>query len=174
MVMKIKKKNIFKLSVVLLSILSSVLAFVLRPTIRHSMQTKNSGCVVKNGLPDSACTPGDVLSTSAATVCQFKYASSVRNVSFALKKEVLKEYGIPEDKRALYQIDHLISLKLGGSNHISNLFPETLEIEKIKSEFEEYLYIEVCSGKMNIEEAQRQISTNWRKYDSLRRGGNGE
>jgi hypothetical protein len=168
--MNIKKKNVINLLIILFSILAAVLAFISRPTITYGVQDKNKDCQVVQGLPDSACTPGDILSTSTAVICKFKYATSVRNVSSELKREVLAEYGIPSNKRYLYQIDHLISLNLGGSNNISNLFPETLAMEKIKSEFEESLYIEVCSGKMNVEVAQKQISTNWVKYDNLRRG----
>ena len=53
------------------------------------------------------------------------YAHSVRNVSAATKRAVYAEYGIASHQPGKYEVDHLISLELGGSNDIRNLWPES-------------------------------------------------
>ncbi|TMC88113.1 MAG: HNH endonuclease, partial [Chloroflexi bacterium] len=89
------------------------------------VQTKTSGCVAHDALPDSACTPGDVLATGTKdAICQSGYASSVRNVPVSEKNQVYAEYGIAHHSPGQYEVDHLVSLELGGSNDISNLWPE--------------------------------------------------
>ncbi len=85
-------------------------------------QTKTFDCVAKNGLPDQACTPGAVFTdTVRGQICVSGYSSSVRDVSQSLKNEVYAEYGIYHHATGEYEVDHLISLELGGSNDISNL-----------------------------------------------------
>ena len=133
----------------------------------YGVQTKTVGCVADKALPDSACTPGAVLTTSTAVICVTGYTKTVRNVPLKVKKQVFAEYGIPYSKHANYEVDHLISLELGGSNDISNLFPESYLIKngaRTKDKFENSLHSQVCKGKINIEVAQAMISSNWLKY----------
>lgn len=85
------------------------------------------------------------------------------------RKQVFAEYGIAYNKRGNYEVDHLISLELGGSNDISNLWPENSRITSgslTKDKFENYLHTQVCKGNMNIAEAQAEISGNWLQYYS--------
>ena len=49
------------------------------------------------------------------------YTTTVRNVPMKVRKQVFVEYGIPYAQHSGYEVDHLISLQLGGSNDISNL-----------------------------------------------------
>ncbi|MEA2779109.1 MAG: hypothetical protein QOK29_653 [Rhodospirillaceae bacterium] len=72
-------------------------------------------------LPDPVLTPGTVLTTDAAAVCTPGYAKSVRHVSGKVKAAVYREYGIAHHASGEYEVDHLISLELGGSNDIRNL-----------------------------------------------------
>ena len=69
-------------------------------------------------LPDPALTPGAVLTTDAAAVCTPGYAKSVRHVSGKVKAQVYREYGITHHASGEYEVDHLISLELRGSNDI--------------------------------------------------------
>ena len=67
-------------------------------------------------------------------------------------------------------MDHIISLELGGSNDISNLYPESYKISngaRVKDVLENYLHKQVCKGSMTIQEAQKEISSNWLKYYTL-------
>jgi hypothetical protein len=76
-------------------------------------------------LSDPALTPGAVMTTDAATICTPGYAKSVRQVSGKVKAQVYAEYGIASHRSGEYEVDHLISLELGGSNDIKNLWPES-------------------------------------------------
>jgi len=114
--------------------------------------------------PDYQCTPGAVLKVTQKEVCKKGYAKSVRDVKYATKKEVLKKYGIKNYGKGRYEIDHLISLELGGSNDISNLWPERAEPRPgfhEKDKVENYLHKEVCEGRMTLKEAQELIAHNW-------------
>ena len=128
-------------------------------------RTKTSGCVSSNALPDSACTPGDVFPDATADmICQPGYSSSVRNVPQSVKDDVYAEYGIASHEPGQYEVDHLVSLELGGSNDISNLWPEPADPRPgfhEKDKVENYLHDEVCSGRISVQQAQHVIATNW-------------
>lgn len=135
-------------------------------------RTKTSGCVFANALPDPACTPGAIFPDATADqVCKSGYSSNVRNVPESLKNEVYAEYGIASRAPGQYEVDHHISLELGGSNDIANLWPEPAEPRPgfhEKDKVENYLHAQVCSGKMSLHDAQVQIATNWLAvYQSL-------
>jgi len=89
------------------------------------VQTKTSGCVASGDLEDKACTPGDIMNPPVTSdqVCTPGYSSSVRSVSTSEKDQVYAEYGIASHVTGEYEVDHLVSLELGGSNDISNLWP---------------------------------------------------
>jgi hypothetical protein len=128
-------------------------------------RTKTSGCEARNGLPDNACTPGDVFpNVTQADICKSGYASSVRNVPSTVKDEVYAEYGIASHSPGEYEVDHLVSLELGGSNDISNLWPELASPTPgfhQKDQVENYLHDQVCSGALSLSQAQQEIATNW-------------
>ena len=89
-------------------------------TTHFGVQTKTSGCQAHNGLQDSACTPGAILSTGTKdAICKSGYAKSVRNVPNSEKNQVYSEYGITSHVPGQYEVDHLVSLELGGSNAVS-------------------------------------------------------
>jgi hypothetical protein len=64
-----------------------------------------------------------------------------------------------------YEIDHLISLELGGSNDIKNLWPESCRTEpwnaRAKDKLENRLHELVCTGQILVEDAQRAIAQDW-------------
>ena len=60
------------------------------------------------------------------------------------------------------EIDHIVSLELGGSNDIANLYPEPGSGRAnyhVKDELENKLHDLVCSGAMTLRAAQRGIAT---------------
>ncbi|HEX9012991.1 MAG TPA: HNH endonuclease signature motif containing protein [Anaerolineaceae bacterium] len=134
-------------------------------TIQWGHQAKTSGCQVNGKLPDRACTPGDIMpNATKAEICQSGYASSVRNVTTQEKDAVYSEYGIASHTSGEYEVDHLVSLELGGSNDISNLWPEAASPTPgfhQKDEVENYVHEQVCSGAISLADAQKQIATNW-------------
>lgn len=159
-------KNKLLIAIAILAIPVSVFA-------SYGVQTKTSGCVGNQALPDHTCTPGAVFAVGTTTVCTVGYTTKVRDVPLSEKKQVFKEYGISYSLHANYEVDHLISLEIGGSNDISNLWPESYLINngsRTKDSFENYVHSQVCKGSMTLAEAQREISSNWMTYDNIRRG----
>ncbi len=132
---------------------------------RWGVRTKTSGCVIRNHLPDPACTPGDILfKATAHQVCTSGYASAERNVSQSLKNQVYAEYGITSRLPAQYEVDHLVNLSIGGSNDLANLWPQPatpVPGYKEKNRVENYLQSQVCSGVLSLREAEIEIATNW-------------
>ncbi len=128
-------------------------------------RTKTSGCVSSNGLPDPACTPGAIFPDATKDkICVPGYSSSVRNVPQDEKDQVYAEYGITSHEPGQYEVDHLVSLELGGSNDISNLWPEPADPTPgfhQKDQVENYMHDQVCNGTISLEQAQMEIATNW-------------
>lgn len=115
-------------------------------------------------LPDPSITPGDALDVTTADICQPGYARKVRNVPQSVKDQAYREYGITSHKAGSYEVDHLVSLELGGSNSIKNLWPETYHgawNAHIKDALENKLHDLVCDGQLSLAAAQHAIATNW-------------
>ncbi len=122
--------------------------------------------------PNPSLTPGDVLpGVTAKEVCVSGYSSGVRNVSSDEKAAVYRRYGIPNEP-GKHEVDHFISLELGGSNMLTNLWPEPYVTpdapNKIgaheKDTVENALHAEVCAGRMTLQQAQETIRTDWYAY----------
>ncbi len=135
------------------------------PPAAIGQRSKNSGCAAHNALPDSACTPGAIIPNATKDqICTPGYSSSVRDVPTSEKDQVYGEYGITQHSAGEYEVDHLISLELGGSNDIANLWPEAASPKPgfhEKDKVENYLHDQVCNGAVSLQDAQRQIATNW-------------
>lgn len=135
--------------------------------VQVATQTKTSDCVANQTLPDRTCSPGAVLTTDTSVICVSGYTKTVRDVPTSEKERVFAEYGIPWAEHSGYEVDHIISLELGGSNDISNLFPESYSIRygaRVKDTFENYLHKQVCGGNLSVAAAQQEISTDWLRY----------
>jgi len=128
-------------------------------------QAKTAGCQVNGAFQDTGCTPGAILpDATKARICVKGYARTVRNVPTSEKNQVYSSYGIKTRKAGQYEVDHLVSLELGGSNDISNLWPEAASPKPgfhEKDKVENYLHSQVCSGKIALKQAQIEIATNW-------------
>jgi hypothetical protein len=137
------------------------------PTVIPSIgnRTKTSGCQVQGKLPDFACTPGAIISTATKEqICTPGYSKNVRDVPTSEKNQVYAEYGITHHSAGEYEVDHLISLELGGSNDIANLWPQAAEPRPgfhEKDKVENYLHDQMCSGAISLQQAQIEISMNW-------------
>ena len=74
-----------------------------------------SSCLADSPIvPDAQKTPGDVLTTDTSVICVKGYTTTVRNVPESVKEQVYSIYGITSRQPKEYEIDHLISLELGG------------------------------------------------------------
>ena len=88
----------------------------------------------------------------------------MRNVTTRTKNKVYAAYGITHHTTGQYEVDHLVSLELGGSNDISNLWPEAASPKPgfhEKDKVENYLHDQVCDGAISLKQAQIEIATNW-------------
>lgn len=97
-------------------------------------------------------------------ICAAGYAKGVRLVPSGTKRSVFLEYGIRSHRPGQYEIDHLVSLELGGSNSIANLWPEAATPRPgfhQKDQVENYLHDQVCSGRLSLQQAQAEIARNW-------------
>jgi hypothetical protein len=119
-------------------------------------------------MPDQHCTPGSTFpDATKEQVCRSGYARSVRDVSQSLKNKVYAEYGIARHSPGEYEVDHLISLSLAGSNELTNLWPEPATPAPgfhEKDKVEAYLHAQVCNHKISLKDAQAAIATNWKQF----------
>ena len=87
---------------------------------------------------------------------------NIRNVSQKIRNEVYESYGIPKASRKQYTIDHYIPLGLLGTNSKNNLWPQPRTEAKIKDSLENKLRKLVCSGKISLNGAQKELlENNW-------------
>jgi hypothetical protein len=135
------------------------------PEPNWGVRTKTTGCQANGALQDEACTPGAIFSDATKEkICVPGYASSVRNVTQSTKNQVYAAYGVTTHKTGQYEVDHLVSLQLGGSNDISNLWPEPATPKPgfhEKDRVENYLHDQICKGNLSLRQAQIEIATNW-------------
>ena len=114
-------------------------------------------------VPITRLTPGAALTTDARTVCVSGYSSRVRDVSGSTKDAVYARYHVVHVPYA-HEVDHLVSLELGGSNAITNLWPEPYAGvwgARTKDVLENRLHALVCSGALRLRHAQRIEAADW-------------
>ena len=115
-------------------------------------------------MPDPTCTPGAIdpavtQQNIASTICRSGYTATVRpstSQTNKVKSQMYKVYGIPVGTTS--ELDHLVSLELGGSNDIANLWPEVGSLPNPKDKVENDLHRAVCSGEVTLAAAQHAIA----------------
>ena len=119
-------------------------------------------------LPDPRCTPGSVdpavtQGNLRLTICRSGYTKTVRPPESATSRfkfdVAYPAYREPESKRT--ELDHLVSLELGGSNDATNLWPEYPLTPNPKDKVENALHAAVCDGRVKLTAAQNAIASNW-------------
>ena len=135
---------------------------------KHVTGTITGHCTYRGQLPDPRCTPGsiDPAVTQAnlrSTICRSGYTRTVRPPEAQTERFKFKvaypAYGDPHSERT--ELDHLVSLELGGSNDATNLWPETPPTPNPKDKVENALNRAVCSGRVTLAAAQDAIASNW-------------
>jgi hypothetical protein len=116
-------------------------------------------------LPDRGLTAGGVLTTDTAKVCKRNYIKSIPPAPSKTVDAVFGAYGIAARDRGNYKIDQLVSLDLGGSNDIYNLWPQNVRAQpwntQAKDMLEKRLRKLVCAGQVSLADAQRALATDW-------------
>jgi hypothetical protein len=137
----------------------------------------------KNGfpVPDPECTPGAVNPTLKAEVLSdpdFRTGCIRDNATTAQQKaQTYHWYGIPHpaNNKGVMQtceLDHLISLELGGADTLDNIWPQCgppgrvlrERFFKEKDTVENYLAKQVRDGTMKLIDAQQGIASDWTQY----------
>jgi hypothetical protein len=139
-----------------------------KPTASKSSPPKRSRPTAYRNIPVAdfprhVLTPGVALSVTRAQICISGYASRARDVSDAEKADVYARYRIVWVPY-VHEVDHLISLELGGSNAIRNLWPEPYAGRwgaRTKDVLENRLHQLVCDGQLALASAQRQEAQDW-------------
>jgi anti-sigma factor RsiW len=129
-----------------------------RPPALHSWRSGRELAV-----PDSRLTPGAAVLLSSGAVCSQENVKN-RTVPAALQRRVFAEYGIPAADPRGYEVDYLITPALGGADDIHNLWPQSYSAvwnAQVKDALEDHLRTLVCAGRLDLAQAQRDISQNW-------------
>ena len=92
-------------------------------------------------IPNSKYTIGHKCSVGDSDFESYNYSPPIpyckRNVSSSLKQKIYIMYGIPLKETKQYTIDHYYPLSIGGSNHITNLWPEHKSgVKSLRENFE--------------------------------------
>ena len=150
---------------------AAVASVVPGTTILLAKQKKTDGCKL-SANPDHACSPGAYYSKlTKAVICSSTFRTGpIRNVPDSEKHQVEAAYGLePKPYGSTLEIDHIVSLELGGSNDPANLVPEQAAFASnapgfhVKDLLENAVHKAVCSGKLSLRSAQQQIASNWQR-----------
>jgi len=127
-------------------------------------------------LPNPKLTPGALnpavtQQTLGETICRpGGYTKSIRppeSYTYKIKVESIRQYGYTDRRLSHYELDHLISLELGGSpDSPQNLWPEPHYVQGgwgsyAKDKLENKLHEMVCQGQIPLAQAQHEESTDW-------------
>jgi hypothetical protein len=121
-------------------------------------------------LPDPHCTPGAYdPAVTAAVLCAPGYSTRAYRApaseTTAFKhQQAYPAYSIPAG--TLSELDHLVSLELGGANDATNLWPEVGPIPNPKDAVENQLHAWVCQAtgavaEQRLHDAQIAIAADW-------------
>lgn len=120
-------------------------------------------------LPDSRVTPGAAdRRLTVAKLCDSTFRTArARHVTDVQKRQICAAYGIAAGCPGPgYEIDHLISLELGGANDSANLWPQPADAAGIigfhaKDKVENAAHRAVCTGQITLQQAQNGLRGDW-------------
>ena len=137
----------------------------------------------KNGflLPDPSCTPGAINDTLTLEVMTMKsfVTDCIRDRATSAEKKhdtytwyKVKKPASNTGKNQVCELDHLVSLELGGADTLDNIWPQcgpskailNARYFKRKDAVENFLAGQVRSGKITLAEAQKRIAEDWTQF----------
>jgi hypothetical protein len=116
--------------------------------------------------PDPSLTPGAIRSTDASAICATG-TSQFRHWDRDRSDLIFERYHIARQDRMAYTLDHLVPLELGGADVAENIWPQPRRSlagewdDTRKDQLERRLSALVCSGELDVVEAQRAIAEDW-------------
>src|SRR5437660_2135449 len=141
-------------------------------------------------LPDPACTPGAVNPTVTTevlqdptfrTACVRGHASSSAQKNHTYDLYTIAHPNNNTGQTQTCELDHLISLELGGADTVDNIWPQcgpdgavlSERFFKRKDAVENFLAKQVREGKMSLADAQKGIATDWTQFLAASEGCEG-
>ncbi len=115
-------------------------------------------------------------STDLDDLCTVGYTKGIRQFLKKKQKKEVLDYYKGYKKYGKFELDHNISLEIGGSNDIHNFWPQPYQIFLIvngkkmrmgareKDVVETNLHRRFCNNDIDIKEAQGIIINNWVTY----------
>jgi hypothetical protein len=145
--------------------LTLVLAFAGGIAYRRMAEFQPGGNSSAQLLPNRSLTPGATRPVRMGEICAMEHDEVVLPVSADLQRQVFQEYGLRSASIENYEVDYLISPGLGGTDDLRNLWPQpryhTMWNSFVKDQLEDYLHRSVCSGKLDLATAQKDVATDW-------------
>lgn len=115
--------------------------------------------------PDPVLTPGATAPVSETEICDVDPGGNDSSVPPTVGRVVFAAYGIRDPQPGAYELDYLIAPELGGSDEVSNLWPqpysESVWNARVKDALEEHLHRLVCNGQVALRTAQDEIAADW-------------
>lgn len=148
-------------------VICAVCILILLSVVGSSTQygSTHSGVLPSHTLTPGVTNPQVTQANIQQTICVSGWTATIRPpVSYTniLKVKQIAQYGYIDVKPADYELDHLISLELGGNpTDPKNLWPESYPTAHQKDQVENRLHKEVCNGTITLAKAQQIISTDW-------------
>jgi hypothetical protein len=147
---------------------AAAVALVLLVRVVHPFDSidgrSNVPRVERDALPVASLTPGATWNVSVEELCA-PAGRELREVSAAVRHQVLRRYGmegVPADE---YELDYLITPELGGAPDVQNLWPQRYASRTwnahVKDQLERLLPRLVCDGTLPLQTAQRDIAADW-------------
>lgn len=115
--------------------------------------------------PDPQLTPGSLCQRATRYRYAEKIAYCERDVEGRLKSRIIQTYNhdlgfnIQPSQRSQFKIDHLIPLCMGGSNDVTNLWPQHKSIYNITDPLEPLLCEKMQMGRLSQRDAVVYILT---------------
>ncbi len=114
-------------------------------------------------LPVSSITPGATWDVTAEDLCAG--TRHTRTITVAMREQVLNAYGMEHVPADQYELDYLITPELGGATDARNLWPQAYASPiwnaRVKDELERLLPQLVCSQRLDLQTAQRDMAADW-------------
>ena len=116
-------------------------------------------------LPNPTLTPGATLPLVTAELCARHGEPRQHRLPASMREDVLQRYRMEHLAPEEYELDFLVTPELGGAPEPANLWPERYRQPiwnaHVKDQLEELLPRLVCSGRLRLDVAQRDIATDW-------------
>jgi hypothetical protein len=120
--------------------------------------------VERDALPNASLTPGATWGVTAEELCADNVREE-RQISAAVRQEVLRDYGMERVPFEEYELDYLITPELGGAPEPRNLWPQRYAARAwnahVKDQLERLLPQLVCDGRLDLATAQSDIAADW-------------